>query len=374
MLLPHAGSGMHRLSVFRDTMRAEGYVAAKVAEAVAAAYPPAILKSPKAAERADAPGAEADVLRHPSVCRLLHRLVPAARTGKGSERLLKRIVKQMKTSFGYADTAATRALTIYADGDAGLQLEGICLEQPRCEACLLADQCGFRKTKLTMRDIPEDERPRERLLRQGADALSNAELLAIVLRSGSSRETALQLGERLLATFGSLDSLSQATPAELCSIEGVGPAKAAQILASLSVSKRLWTRRTSAQEGLTNPRKAYEFLRSRLDGYKKETFVAILLDAKNKPIKDVLISQGSLTQSLVHPREAFSPALRESAAAVIFGHNHPSGDPAPSPEDVSITRRLAEAGRLLGIDVLDHIIVGANSYVSMADEGVLKSS
>ena len=277
----------------------------------------------------------------------------------------------MKDSFGYGEDIAAKALTIYAEGDADLKLEGVCLEQPRCDVCLLTDQCGFRKGKLTMRDMPEDERPRERLLQQGSEALSNAELLAIVLRSGSAQETALQIGERLLATFGSLAALSRATPAELCSIEGVGPAKAAQILAALSLSRKLWADPASSKHELTTPKTAYEFLRSRLGGRKKETFIAILLDAKNKPIKDVIISQGSLTQSLVHPREAFSPAIRESAAAVIFGHNHPSGDPAPSPEDMNITRRLADAGKLLGIKVLDHIIVGTDSYVSMADEGAL---
>jgi len=352
-------------------MRTEASVAARVAEAVAATYPADELAKPVVTDSENYTIGSGEVLSRPSLGRLVGRLVLGSRGAADNRRLLRRIVNQMKQAFGYSEGTATRALTIYAEGDADLHIEGICLETPRCDVCIMKDQCRFRKGKLTMLDIPEDERPRERLLRQGPEALSNAELLAIVLRSGSAKETALQLGERLLASFGTLNALSHATPAELCSIDGLGPAKAAQILAALSVAKRLWTGRASSQQELTNPKTAYEFLRGKLDGRKKETFIAILLDAKNKPIKDVVISQGSLTQSLVHPREAFRPALRESAAAVIFAHNHPSGDPAPSPEDESITRRLSEAGKLLGIKVLDHIILGADSYVSMADKGSL---
>jgi len=277
----------------------------------------------------------------------------------------------MEKSLGYSAETAAAALRLYAEGDAELGAEGICTEVPRCDACALSGECRFRKGRLTMHDIPEDERPRERLLREGAEALSNAELLAIIVRSGSTQETALQLGERLLSTFGNLSALAAATPRELRNIEGVGPAKAAQVLAALNISKRLWAQGARPEHAITSSTEAYEFFRSKLDGRKQETFAALLLDVKKRPIKYVVISQGSLTESLVHPREAFRPALRESADAVIFAHNHPSGDASPSREDLTITKRLAEAGKLLGIEVLDHIIVGTSSYTSMADMGAL---
>ncbi len=345
--------------------------AAHVAEAVAKAYPAEKVHTVAASTQASEDAPLESLAENLSVHRMFSRLGLVSRREVRNSRLLKRIIDQMGESSGYTAETAAAALRLYAEGDAELGVEGICTEVPRCDACPLSRDCRFRKGRLTMHDIPEEERPRERLLRDGPEALSNAELLAIILRSGSTQETALQLGERLLSTFGSLRALAEATAGELRSIGGVGPAKAAQVLAALNISKRLWAQDATAENAITSSREAYQFFRSKLDGRKQETFVALLLDVKKRPMKYVVISQGSLTESLVHPREAFRPALRESADAVIFAHNHPSGDASPSGEDLTITRRLAEAGRLLGIEVLDHIIVGASSYISMADMGAL---
>jgi DNA repair protein RadC len=226
-----------------------------------------------------------------------------------------------------------------------------------------------------IKEWPEDERPRERLMKLGADALSEAQLLAIVLSTGdaSSRRSALDLAMHLVHTFGGLRALDAASTAELRQMKGIGPAKATTIKAALELGKRLSGEPARRNFKVNSPQDLVNYFQPRLQHLRKEVFKAVLLNTKHQVLKDVTVSEGSLSASLVHPREAFLPAIKESAAAVIFLHNHPSGDPTPSTEDRELTRRLAEVGQLVGINVLDHIIIGSGTpgYISFRDAGWL---
>lgn len=224
-----------------------------------------------------------------------------------------------------------------------------------------------------IKEWPEDERPREKMQKGGADSLSDAELLALILRVGdhASHQSAIDLGRNLLQTFGDLRRLSTATFAELCSVRGAGPAKAASILAALTLAGRLKANRLENLERFTSPLQIFNHFHYRFRDRRKEYFIALLLDGKNRIIHEEQVSEGSLNQSIVHPREVFNRAVKDSAAAVILVHNHPSGDPAPSREDREITRRLKEAGDVLGIRVLDHIIIGDGTYFSFVESGLL---
>lgn len=224
-----------------------------------------------------------------------------------------------------------------------------------------------------IKEWPEDERPREKMQKGGAESLSDAELLALILRVGdhASRQSAIDLGRNMLQTFGDLRRLSTATFAELCTVQGAGPAKAASILAALTLASRLKTDRLESLERFTSPTQIFNHFHYRFRDKRREYFVALLLDGKNRIIREEQVSEGSLNQSIVHPREVFSRAVKDSAAAVILVHNHPSGDPSPSREDREITRRLKEAGDLLGIKVLDHIITGDGNYFSFVEMGLL---
>ena len=225
----------------------------------------------------------------------------------------------------------------------------------------------------TIREWPAEDRPREKLLDKGADALTDTELLAIILRIGnaSTKESAVDHARQLLNRFGGFKGIDEAGVTELSSIKGVGPAKIAQIKACLEIGRRLGNHRWQAGQALRSSEDVFRHFRDSLEKEKREMFYVVLLNNKNKKIRDVKISEGSLTASLVHPREVFNPVIRESAAAVIFVHNHPSGDPAPSQEDIEITRRLKEVGDVMGVRVLDHVVVGCDRYFSFSDKGML---
>jgi DNA repair protein RadC len=223
-----------------------------------------------------------------------------------------------------------------------------------------------------IKEWPESDRPREKLLENGPETLSNAELLAIILRVGeaSTGQSALDHGRELMSRFdGSFRKLEEASTQDLRAIKGIGPAKAAQIKAALEIGKRFSREELKRGEQFRSSADVFNHYREHLGGLKKEEFHVLLLDAKNRKIRDVRVSEGSLTASLVHPREVFSPVIRESAAAVILIHNHPSGDPQPSQEDLHITRRLREVGEVMGVRVLDHLIIGKGRYVSFVDDG-----
>jgi len=224
-----------------------------------------------------------------------------------------------------------------------------------------------------IKDWPAADRPREKLLHGGPAVLSDAELLGLILRTGDSRTctTALDLARKLLIGFGSLRGLAGASVAELCKTPGIGPAKAAEILAVCELSRRFATTSLLPGERYSSSGEVFRHFHERLRDRKKEVFLTLLLDAKNRVLREILISEGSLNASIVHPREVFVPVVRESAAAVLFVHNHPSGDPTPSREDLELTKRLSEAGALMGVRVLDHIIIGSGRYMSFADQGLI---
>jgi DNA repair protein RadC len=220
---------------------------------------------------------------------------------------------------------------------------------------------------------PADERPREKLLAHGAAALTDAELLALIIRTGdsSTKNSAVDLARGLLSRFGSLRQLAVASISELCQLPGIGPAKAAEIQALFQIARRFSDSRLQPGQAYRSSQDAFAHFHERLCDYRKELFLALLLDSKNRLIREVQVSEGSLNASIVHPREVFAPVLRESASAVLFVHNHPSGDPTPSPEDIDITERLKQVGEIMGVRVLDHIIIGNGEYVSLADRGML---
>lgn len=224
---------------------------------------------------------------------------------------------------------------------------------------------------IKMRDVPKEERPRERLIRHGADRLANKELLAILLRTGNQEESVLMLAERLLARFGSLPELATTSYEELLTVKGIGPAKATDILAAFELAKRLGESHMEFQGIVHNPQDAAQLVLRELSLADKEHFMIIMLNTKNRVIAKKVISIGHLQASLVHPREMFKEAIRRSSAAVILVHNHPSGDLTPSRDDITTTERLREVGELLGIDVLDHIIIGNNRYLSFREQGLL---
>lgn len=217
---------------------------------------------------------------------------------------------------------------------------------------------------------PEDERPRERLMAYGPSTLSEAQLLAIVIRNGRAGRTAVDLGRELLDRFGSLAGIEQAGIREICEVRGIGPAKAAEIKAALELGRR-YQKPSLAGASFCSSQDVAAFYQPRMKDLKKETFRCALLDTKNKIIREEVVSIGSLSASIVHPRDTFKAAIRESAAAVIFIHNHPSGDIRPSQEDILLTRRLIQAGDVLGIKVLDHIIIGDGQHFSFRDNGLI---
>jgi DNA repair protein RadC len=223
---------------------------------------------------------------------------------------------------------------------------------------------------MTIHDLPVSERPRERLQRLGVEALSAQELLALILGRGISGESVMVTAQRLLSRFGSLKGIAGASLEELSQIKGIGLAKAAQIKAAVELASRVEGYSGMSDKPLVKtPEDVAGLVQGRLKGKKKEYFLALLLDTRNQLIRIAEISVGSLDSSIVHPREVFKEALSASAASVIFVHNHPSGDTEASEDDIKLTKRLAEAGEIMGIDVLDHIIIGDKSYTSLKREG-----
>ena len=223
---------------------------------------------------------------------------------------------------------------------------------------------------LTIHDLPQGERPRERLRHYGPGALSTPELLAIILRVGTGSENAVRLAERLLASFEGLPGLAQATVSELCQEKGIGPAKAVQIKAALEMGRRLLTTSPHERPQVRSPADAANLLMAEMSLLQQEHLRVVLLDTRNRVLGIPTVYVGSLKSAMVRVAEVFRHAVRINAAAMIVAHNHPSGDPTPSPEDVQVTRTLVEAGQLLSIELLDHIIIGRQRYVSLKERGL----
>ncbi|KYD20970.1 MAG: JAB domain-containing protein [Caldibacillus debilis] len=222
-----------------------------------------------------------------------------------------------------------------------------------------------------IRDVPKEERPRERFIRYGPKSLSNQELLAILLRTGTRSESVLQLAQRLLIRFEGLHLLKDATLEELTKIEGIGEAKAIQILAAIELGRRIGNIAQQERYVIRSPEDGARYLMEEMRFLTQEHFVCLYLNTKNQVIHKQTVFIGSLNASIVHPREIFKEGLKRSAASIICFHNHPSGDPTPSREDIDVTKRLKECGKILGIELLDHIIIGDRKYISLKEKGYL---
>jgi DNA repair protein RadC len=224
---------------------------------------------------------------------------------------------------------------------------------------------------LMIRDFPKDERPRERFVQSGPESLSNHELLALMLRTGSKEESVLQLANRLLTHFEGLRLLKDATLDEMTAIKGIGSAKAIQVLAAIELGRRVSNLNYDDRYVIRSPEDGAKYVMNDMRFLTQEHFVTLYLNTKNQVMNKKTIFIGSLNASIVHPREVYKEALRRSAASIICIHNHPSGDPSPSREDIEVTKRLNECGRILGIDLLDHLIIGENKFVSLKEKGYL---
>lgn len=224
-----------------------------------------------------------------------------------------------------------------------------------------------------IKDIPEAERPTERLYALGPGALAFAELIAVVIRCGRRGESALEAGMRILSENGGPGCLAAMSAHELSKSGRLGRVRAAQLKAAVELGLRLSSRDLDKRPQIANAKDAAEILKPTMRHLQCEEFRAILLDSRQGVLHVATISTGTLTSSLVHPREVFREAMLKNSAALIMAHNHPSGDPTPSSEDIAITERLMDSGRLLGIEVLDHIIIGSNTFVSLREAGILGS-
>ncbi len=227
------------------------------------------------------------------------------------------------------------------------------------------------ENRLMIRDFPQDERPRERLVQSGASSLSNQELLAILLRTGTKSESVLQLSNRLLTHFDGLNLLKDASLEEITKTKGIGLAKAVQIMASVELGRRISNLAFDDRYSIRSPEDGANYVMNDMRFLAQEHFVCLYLNTKNQVLHKQTIFIGSLNASIVHPREVFKEAFRRSAASIICIHNHPSGDPTPSREDIEVTKRLVECGRIIGIDVLDHLIIGEKKFISLKEKGYL---
>jgi len=222
-----------------------------------------------------------------------------------------------------------------------------------------------------IREWPAEDRPRERLYHKGADALADAELLAIQLGTGVPGLSAVDVAREMLARYGSLSELSGLGVAELAALTGVGRVKAVRLASAFELTRRLRSRNGAGRIVLSSPEQVFARYGPLMGDLKKEVFRVALLDSQNGLLRDEVVSEGTLSSSLVHPREVFKPAILESAASIILLHNHPSGDPAPSREDLRLTRQLVECSKLLDLRIHDHVIVGREHFVSLAQRGAV---
>ncbi len=232
------------------------------------------------------------------------------------------------------------------------------------------DQPGPIEYSPMIRDLPRSERPRERLMNYGPGSLSNAELIAILIRVGVKGESAVHLGERLLTQFKGLRGLARASIQELCQVRGLGPAKAVQLKAGLELGRRLLLTAPEDRPTITSPADVANQLMLDLALEEQEHLWVVLLDSRNRVMQVDKVYKGSLHTTVVRTGELLRNAVRHNAAAIILVHNHPSGDPSPSPQDIHLTEQVVQAGKLMDIDVLDHIIIGGQRYVSLKERGL----
>lgn len=228
------------------------------------------------------------------------------------------------------------------------------------------------KYNLTIKEMPENERPREKLIRYGSNTLSNSELLAILIRTGSREQSALELANTIISSDNNgIRFLANSTVEELSKIKGIGESKACQIIAAIELGNRLSRSTLEFKKTIRSPKDVKDIFINDMRFLEKEHFKVVFLNTKNEIIAFETISIGSLNASIVHPREVFNRAIKKSSASIILLHNHPSGNPEPSKEDINVTKRLIEAGKIIGIEVLDHIIIGDGEYFSLKENSLI---
>lgn len=225
---------------------------------------------------------------------------------------------------------------------------------------------------MLIKEMHNADRPRERLMNYGADKLTNQELLGIIINTGSREESSVTVANRIIQNMKSIRELRSLTYQELISVKGIGEAKAITILAVIEVAIRMHTHSLEEDVFIKSPEDVSDFLMEKMRYYQQEHFVVLYLSTKNMVIHQETMFKGSLNTSIVHPREVYKEAVKRSAAAIICVHNHPSGDPSPSREDIEVTKRLHECGEMIGVDFLDHVIIGAGKYISLKEMNYIK--
>ena len=224
---------------------------------------------------------------------------------------------------------------------------------------------------MKIKDLPITERPRERLLEQGASSLSNAELIAILIRAGSLEKSAIAIGQELISQYQNLRSLARASIEDLCKTKGIGKTKAVQIYAAFELARRLTAFSESDPPSISSPEQVVKYLIDDMALLEREELRVVILNTKNQILAIPTVTTGTLNSNISHPREIFRKAIQKNASSIIMVHNHPSGDPTPSNEDISLTKRYFEAGKIIGIELWDHIIIGNRRFVSLREEGYL---
>jgi len=229
----------------------------------------------------------------------------------------------------------------------------------------------FYQKPFTLHDLPKEERPRERLKKVGVNNLSLAELLALVIEKGKRGENVLNIAQNLISHFGNLENIKKASIEELCQVKGIGFATACKLKAAFKLGEKAQTTSTKYGQKIESPKDVFKLLKNDLGDKKKEHFKILSLDSRNNLISIDDVSIGTINANLVHPREVFKTAIQHLAVSVILVHNHPSGDPEPSEDDLEITKRIAEASKIIGIEVIDHIIIVKNGFLSFKNKGII---
>ncbi|MFW5856427.1 MAG: RadC family protein [Planctomycetota bacterium] len=292
-------------------------------------------------------------------------------TGEAQRKRGEEILREFAAAVDRDPVTLGMLFRVYADGWYGVLPRGICANPPQCRKCGLTRWCAHYNAPPPPKARERALSPVERLRQRGAEALNDEEILGLVLGAGQSKAKASALAGDLLARYGSLRKLSRTSPAELESYAAVSRTVAVRLIAAFALADRMSEEARRQGPVVRSGKDFYDLYGKRLRDLRQEVFLVVLLDQRNRILRDEQVSQGSLTGALVHPREVFAPAIRESAAAVALVHNHPSGDPTPSREDREITTRLQETAGVVGIRLLDHIIIGEACYTSFIDEGWL---
>lgn len=306
------------------------------------------------------------------VQRMLSRIgvVPPGAGAAAAGKLAEECVRSLAQAVSRTPAQISLVLRLYASGLYGIMPRPVCGQVPRCKECGLSRDCEYYNAP-PKRTGPDLRSPVKRVERDGAAALSDEEVVAVLLGGNRPTDEHLKLAKTLIKRYGGVRRLAAVSYGELLTLRGVGQAAALRLAAAGEYYSRVISERMAAGPAVRSGKDFYDLYYPMLRDLKKEVFMVVLLDQKNRVMRSHKVSEGTLTASLIHPREVFSPAIRESAAAVAFVHNHPSGDSSPSPEDREITRRLVETAKLVGIRVLDHVIVGESAYTSFLDEGIL---